>query len=387
MVAMVPDDWGPLWQPRHHVVSRLAERFPVIWMSPARGWREAARARFRAPAPDPVPVAGLEIDTSGWRFPKVYHPRWLGALLFRWRLRRAAARLRRRGCHHVILYLWRPAWRLAIGAYPWSGVVYHVDDEYTFAPVGLDQDPEEVNPEEAALLREADLVCIHSDLLFTRKGPLARRAIRTPNGVDYDRFSAPAPEPDELARVPRPRLGYVGWLKAQIDWALLEELARRHPEWSWVLLGPIKPDPDLVAIIERIDRLPNVHLFPAQPARQLASWVQHLDVALLPYIPDGYTQYIYPMKLHEYLAAGRPVVATPLPALQRHRDILSLASGVEEWSEALREALRPGALHPDTVAHRQSVARAHDWDAIVETIADALRDLCPSEPPARRAPE
>jgi len=370
VVAMVPDEWGPLWQPRHHVVSRLTEWFPVVWMSPAPEWREAVRAGFRAPPPGNGLVPGLDIDQAGWHLPRIHHPRWAGEFMLRRRLGNAVARLRRRGCRSVVLYLWRPDFRRAAALYPWDAVVYHVDDEYSFSPVV--QAP---NPEEVALLTEADLVFIHSATLWDRKAPLARRAIRAPNGVDYRRFATPCPEPPELANVPRPRLGYVGWLKQQLDWPLLESLVVRHPEWSWVLLGPVKPDPGLVAIIDRIRRRPNVYLVDAKPAPDLAPYVQHLDVALLPYRRDGYTQYIYPMKLHEYLAAGLPVVGAPIPALERHRDVIWIADGVEDWSHALREALEPRARDPEAVARRRRVARDHDWDAIVALIADAVWHL------------
>lgn len=367
VVAMVPDEWGPLWQPRHHVVSRLAERFPVIWMSPAPEWREAARAGFRPPPLASMPAPGLEIDHAGWRLPRVHRPRWVGDLLLRRRLRRAALRLHRRGCRFLVLYLWRPSFRRAAALFPWDAVVYHVDDEYSFSPV--DQGPD---PEEVALLSEADLVVIHSQTLWDRKALHARKAIRAPNGVDYLRFATPCPEPPELANVPRPRLGYVGWLKQQLDWSLLEALAERHPEWSWVLLGPVKPDPELVAIIERIRRRPNVYLFGAKPAPDLAAYVQHLDVALLPYVRDGYTQNIYPMKLHEYLAAGCPVVGSPIRSLLPYRGVIGIANGVDGWSQALGEALDPRSRDPEVVARRREVARKHDWDSIVTEIGDAI---------------
>ena len=136
------------------------------------------------------------------------------------------------------------------------------------------------SPAEAAFLQRADVVFIHSEALWLKKAGLTRRARRAPNGVDYARFATPAEEPAELAAIPRPRIGYAGWLKDQIDWPLLEALVERHPEWSWVLVGPAKGTVETTAALARLATRPHVHLLGPKPAADLGRWIQHLDVGI-----------------------------------------------------------------------------------------------------------
>lgn len=370
VVAMVPDQWGHMWQPRHHVLSRLARRSPVVWLSPARGWREALRGGLRAPSPASTAPPGLEVDQLGWTLPVVHRPRFVGDLLLWLRLRLARRRLRRRGCRRYVLYLWRPAFARAADLLKWDAVIYHVDDEYTFDP-----SHEGMHPREMDLLERADLVVIHSDVLWERKARFTRRAVRAPNGVDFEQFARLVPEPPDLHPIPGPRIGYVGWIKEQLDWSLIEALVERHPEWQWVFVGGVKGDPDLQRTVAALERRSNFHLLGAKPSAELGAYMQHVDVAIMPYLLNLYTRNIYPMKLHEYLAAGRSVVTTPVPAACTHGDVIMLATTVDQWSTAIHDALSPAARTPEQVERRRAVARQHDWDTIVSTLSSAMRDV------------
>ena len=96
----------------------------------------------------------------------------------------------------------------------------------------------------------------------------------------------------------------------------------------------------------------------------------------MPYRDDSYTKYVYPLKLHEYLASGRPVVGTGILTLQALKGIISLVNTVNEWSTALAEALKPAANTDDRRKERQAIARQHDWGVIIAqmslTIAERL---------------
>jgi glycosyltransferase involved in cell wall biosynthesis len=120
--------------------------------------------------------------------------------------------------------------------------------------------------------------------------------------------------------------------------------------------------------------MPNVHLLGPKPVSALPAYVQHLDVCLLCYGMDDYTKYIYPMKLHEYLATGRPVVGMPIRSLQRFDDVIALARTPAEWSAAIAAALEPEARSPGRIAARRAVAQEHDWEHIVREISCTMAD-------------
>jgi hypothetical protein len=92
----------------------------------------------------------------------------------------------------------------------------------------------------------------------------------------------------------------------------------------------------------------------------------------MPYRRDDYTKYIYPLKLHEYLASGRPVVGTPLPSIEAFDGAVILANSSEEWSRAITRGLSPAENTPARCEARRHTASLHDWDLLVERIAATI---------------
>jgi glycosyltransferase involved in cell wall biosynthesis len=110
----------------------------------------------------------------------------------------------------------------------------------------------------------------------------------------------------------------------------------------------------------------------AKTTDALGAYVQHFDVCLMPYRQNDYTKYIYPLKLHEYLASGRPVVSSPIRTVEDFREVLCLASSPAEWSRMIERALSDQENTPARRAERQKIAQAHDWDLLVEHIAATM---------------
>jgi len=393
VLALVPERFDVPWMSRHQILTRLCRYFPVVWSSPAPDWREALRggapARNAASLPPP---SGLEVrEPEAW-LPRFHRPAWLERTTDRARLRRARRALVRRGARKVVLYVWRPDFARALDRVDYDLCLYHVVDEYSFS-----DRPGPIPDDERRLLERADLVIIHSPGLLERKGGINPNTRLLPNGVDFAAVSSPHPEPSDLAGIPRPRIGYCGWLKNQLDWDLLAKLAARHSEWSFVFVGGVAPHPELTAILEDLGRRPNVHLLGARRSDELMRYPAHFDVCMLPYRITAYTDCIYPLKLHEYLASGRPVVGTPIRTLREFADLVELAMGPEEWSAALSRALESDDDGGRGAEQRVSVARRHDWDCIAyhvaRTIAGGLGpdavarlDAIPVPPEWREAP-
>jgi glycosyltransferase involved in cell wall biosynthesis len=383
LIALVPDRWDGIWGTRHQVIGRLARRFDVVWVQPARGWREywlgGGAAEMPMQAGVPVPSRLQVYDPGRW-LPEVYSPPALGDWIRMRRVHRARQLLQRRGCTSIALYLWRPQFSWALRAFRPDFVCYHVDDEYRFSFERLPDDPEEV-----ALIRAADQVIVTSPQLFERKGNFNTQTIQVPNGVDYAKFSAATNEPADLASIPRPRFGYVGVVQIQLDLELLYRVATRRPQWSFVLVGPRGFLGGKAQTLERLAILPNVHLLGNRPLRELPAYMQHMDVSMMCYAVNDYTNCIYPLKLHEYLAAGRPVVSTPIRSVLSFGGTVRLAVSDEEWDRALEEGLSPAANAPAAVAARRAVAAAHGWDLLVERIAARFQSGTAHEPEAQGA--
>jgi hypothetical protein len=368
-VALVPDCWDDYWQPRHHLLSRLGSYFNVIWVNPAREWRVAIR-NLRATGrrnSATISVGPLIVYEPEFWLPRLYRPGNLANLLFRSRLKRALRILDDRGTKTRILYIWRPEFAQALNTFPFDLTCYHLDDEYSFSMVDTPLDNNE-----RSLLESVDQVFVGSPGLMEKKGHINPHTTAVPNGVDYLAYARQLSEPPDLARIPHPRIGYTGWMKKQLDWALIGDLARRNSQWSFVLVGGVSPHAEVGCAIEELTHLPNVHFLGAKSTQDLAHYPQHFDVCIMPYQQNDYTRYIYPMKLHEYLATGRPTVGTRIRSLESFADVVYLASNRESWDDALRQALSPSANNAERELARRSVAFEHDWENLAAKVAVTL---------------
>lgn len=371
VVALVPDRWRGIWMPRHQVLHRLGRHFEVVWVEAARPWREYWGLRRRGEeviqnvAPD---YPGCTVYDSGRWLPEVYRPHWLRNLIRRTRVKVALRMLRMKGCSQIVLYVWRPEFAWALEAFRADLTCYHIDDEYAFSTAEQQNDPAEIE-----LIRRVDTVFIHSRRLQQKKGGINRNSHYMPNGVDYRAYSAETREPADLASIPRPRMGYVGVVKTQLDLELLCNLAERRPQWSFVLVGPKGFLGEKAPQLERLSRFANVYLLGNRPIQQLPAYVQAMDVCMMCYELTDYTNFIYPLKLHEYLASGRPVVTTPIDTVIPFGEVVRLARTPAEWEQALADGLAPEANTPEAVAARRACAAAHDWDLLVDQIAAQMR--------------
>lgn len=391
VIALVPDAWEDFWQTRHHVVSRLSQYFQVMWVYPDEtsgglvkngvGASNGATNGTNGKAPirsngsgaaqrtAASPGSGFLVYRPNFWLRRLYRFPKLDSLLMQQRTKRARRILARRGCRKIILYIWRPSLVPAVESVPFDLSCYHIDDDYSFSDVELP-----LNEIESKLIRESDQVYLHSLGLLEKKGSINPHTTFVPNGVDFQSYSQKLPEPPDLAVIPRPRIGYTGFIKKHLDWRILSQLSLDHPEWSFVLVGPQSPHDDIKKTLEEMSKRPNVYFLGPKPTRILCAYPQHFDVCIMPYQANDYTKYVYPLKLHEYLASGSPTVGTRIRTLSEFSDVVALASTPAEWSAAIAEALRSEANLPERRAARQEVARQFDWERLVLTIASGMAE-------------
>ena len=157
----------------------------------------------------------------------------------------------------------------------------------------------------------------------------------------------------------------------KLDLALLETVARARPAWTFALVGPVGPG-DPSTDVSALQALPNVHLLGPRPYEELPAVLRAADAGLVPYAINPLTRSIFPMKVYEYLAAGLPVVSTPLPALDAVGDVAT-AGDPPGIVAALERALAGDT--EDARRERSQRARGHSWDARLDEIASYLSRL------------
>jgi hypothetical protein len=324
--------------------------------------------KARADASDESAMPDFKVYRHGAWLPKLFKPHCLARWTDKLRVRQAKQMLLDRGCETVVLYLWRPTFTSALDMISHDLSCYHIDDEYSFSTV-----ERPIDKDEAELLKRVGQVFIHSPALWEKKSRMNPHSLFVPNGVDYAQFAETRVEPDDLKQISHPRMGYIGVIQSTVNWALMEHLVMRHREWSFVFIGPRGfLEPEDQAHVNQLGRFPNAHFLGGKPVQALGAYAQHMSVCMMPYKLNSYTKFIYPLKLHEYLASGRPAVGSPIRSLQDYGHVLTLATTYEEWSQALKISLDQARSHPSLVEQRRAVARSHDWSVLVQRIAGAI---------------
>ena len=220
------------------------------------------------------------------------------------------------------------------------------------------------------LLRRYDeRMCLRADVIFsTSRGQWEKRrklnpnTYFIPNGVDFELFNR-ALDPataiaTDIAGIKKPIIGYAGWLGYQIDPALLVRVANAYPHCSLVLVGPDSLPPSDAS--EQLHNMPNVHFLGQKELNHLPGYLKAFDVALIPYKVGGHVLTVYPLKLHEYLASGRAIVATALPELRAFSETVRVAEEDDDFIAQIGQALEDNS--PQAVAARVAVARENTWD-------------------------
>lgn len=211
--------------------------------------------------------------------------------------------------------------------------------------------------QEDALTRGSDLVLTTSHFLQRQMIELNPRCVLIPNGTDYEHFRfPPLGNPPEMRGVQEPVIGYYGAIADWFDTDLLRELALARPEWRFVLIGST-----LYADLAPLEALPNVSLLGEKPYDVLPQYLHTFDVAIIPFKKTPLTEATNPVKLFEYLSAGKPVVATDLDELRHYADYVHLADTPETWLAALEIALEDTSLM--RIQARQEFARQNTWAA------------------------
>ena len=200
--------------------------------------------------------------------------------------------------------------------------------------------PPELKKREQELFQKADLVFTGGHTLYEAKREQHPDAHPFPSSIDKAHFGqarGPMAEPADQAGIAHPRIGFFGVVDERLDIELLRELAKNHPEWQFVIIGPVvKIDP------ATLPRTPNVHYLGGKDYKELPAYLKGWDVATLLFADNESTKFISPTKTPEYLAAGNPVVSTPIRDVVRPYGDLKLvhiADNAADFGAAIAKAL------------------------------------------------
>ena len=217
------------------------------------------------------------------------------------------------------------------------------------------------------MVKEADIVFVVSEKLLERAKKINHNSCQMRDGTVPELFvNSDKGPPDEIKTIPHPILGYAGTVFTRLDLDLIAELSIKFPQCSIVLIGNILLSPEKIIKI----RQKNIFLLGGKKYEELPDFMMHFDVCILPYIYE-LSLMIFPTKIYDYLATGKPIVSTYLPELEDFSNCVKLARTREEFIGLINGALNENDA--DLRKRRIEMAKKNSWFARTDEIMGMIR--------------
>jgi glycosyltransferase involved in cell wall biosynthesis len=369
------NDWDGDPLSKKHIALRLAKKNRVLWVNSTGNRNPTASVRdFRRV------IKKLRQYCRGCRCVEnniyVFSPlvipfhgsraaRWMNRWILTWGLRRACRKL---GFHKTITWSFVPSSGDVAGTLGEQFVIYHCVDEYSQF-TGTDKTA--ILDMERRLIEKSNLVIVSSSRLYETKSRYNPNTFLVTHGVDVAHFrNACLPTtaaPEDCLDLRHPVIGFFGLIADWVDLEIIRYLAASRPEWSFLLIGEVHTD------ISALRKMPNVHLLGRRSYQSLPAYCKVFDVAVLPFVVNELTLAANPLKVREYLAAGLPVVATPLPEVVKVGGLLRTARTQAEFLHRIEAFLNEGRRGPNIEVSR--LMEPESWDEKVEELSRIIADV------------
>lgn len=272
---------------------------------------------------------------------------------------------RRLGIRQPLVFASVPSFAEVILRLPHDGLLYYYSDKYdAYRDLTARQ---EISRRDGLLFDAADAVFCVSREIHAALQDRRQHVHYLPHAVDVPHFQRvlqdPGPEPDDLAPIAHPRIGYFGSLGRSIDAGLILHAARALPTHQFVLVGKVLAD------FGELARLPNVHFLGVKPYAEIPWYGKGFDVAFMLFLPSEWIYHCSPLKTREYLSLGLPVISCPIREIEHElADVVSTVATGDEFVAAIEQELATDS--PARRRQRIERAVAESWDARVQQMAE-----------------
>lgn len=357
-------DWHFRIQRPQHVARELARRgHRVFYLTVApRGGAAAPGFRLLEMPEHGVFICELQVrdtekfDLYGGRISTDSIAEIRSALESLWRSQRVG---------ESISIVQHPSWSGVVQCIPGNFVVYDCMDYHA----GFTTHTRAVGRHERVLLESSDLVVVTSEWLRKLHAEHDPTMIR--NAAEVEWF-LPLSETVRDRTGENPVVGYVGTISEWFDLRLIIQSARKFKDWKFVLVGSTAG-----CDTSEAERLPNIVFEGERPYSEVGAYLRAFDVCVIPFKLTELIKATNPVKVYEYLAAGKPVVSVQLPELEGMKEFIHLAHDQEDWNEKLQIAMDE-SVDPAMVAKRSQWAREHSWARRVDKLEAAIFEKLPS---------
>lgn len=382
IVAFGGTAWNSEWMNRQHLLSRLAARgYPIAYSNGIAHYTEYSSLPFwpRLEWQDQVLLA-----RRGYFPPASVRLTWPKRLALRMHCRAVLKALGEPRSERVIGMCFDPKLLDCVDVLAPGRRIFHIYDSYhkMHGHVG---DFEQVRRRIIAY----DLVTASSAQMYEEvTGRVPRPECIVANGVDFSCFDtanlAPSPTADTIRALPGARIGYIGSINTKIDFALINWLSERFSDDSFVLVGPtryavLERESGALAAYKQLLTRPNVHIFPAVSRHEIPAILAAMHINCIFFRVDraDWVPAVYPIKLNEYLASGKPVISCDLRVVRENfSEVVTTCVTREQWADAIEHWRRENG-DGQAVAARRAVACANDWERRVDQLETLIANIDP----------
>lgn len=383
IIAFAPHPWDEhQWMNRQHLLSRLGERgWPVIYNTGALSlWQRNTSTWQASPTTDKfISMDNVQIHLGGKLLPR-WPSHGLLEKLSIWNYSRLINKFA--GIHNrkSISLLFHPSFLPYAQSLKSEFLAMHVYDVYS----GMPNWNRDLENKLSYIVDKANLITAATESMaesLPGKGPKKTKILH--NGVDptpfmkNEEYSCPA----DLAEIPYPRIANLGTINLKMDMLTIAKIAMEKPAWNWVFVGRLEEaelntDSEAKEGLALCKQLSNVHFLGEKSRLDIPAYAHNVDVNTVCYRirPDDWVISGYPLKLNEYLAVGKPVVASPQTAICKYfSDVVDIAYNYDNWLTALEHAISQGGV--STPERRKEVAMSNTWDKRVDLLEKWLFEM------------
>ncbi len=376
IVCLSTSNWHPYPTRKHQVMQRLYDCEilyfdpPITLIAPLKD--PTLKGRLTAYKGEGEQVTeSIKVYATPPVLPFGSKYRWINRINQRILASYVKKRMAENNMDSPVLWAYTPSSCDIVEHVPHTYAVYDCVDRHSGYKGMLD--PDVVDKMEEDLARQCDTVFCTADGLYDTLSQYNNKTYMIPNGANYELFSqaqrTDLTVPADIADIKTPIVGFVGMLQECIDYDMIIALAKARPDVTVVFVGKPLPGVD----ISPLEALSNVRLCGLKPQPELPKYLARFDVCINPFQAGRLSRDVSPLKFYEYLATGKPIVASPEPVqVLSYEDVVYIARDNDEFVRLCGKALEEN--DPQKVEKRLKYAKACSWDARVDEISQILYD-------------
>lgn len=374
-VVLAPNRWDEVWMNRQHLFSIIGTVHNVIYSNaPFYYWDKNLPRFMSAPFLGRTArvnnVCNIEFPKFLLRIPKLsIFDRFIKRLFIR------SIKSKIKPNCRTVLYIFNPIYGEYIKDIPHDFIVYHPYDDFEHL-----YSDNIAKKGERVLLAKADIMFTTSKLLqrkYQQRFHDPDRVYFVPNGVDFDLFSKVNHDVVGFKKDDgRVKIGYTGSVNSKIDISLLYKIFDELRSCDFYITGSEgKVDGFQSEDMLHLKNLPNVYFLGNKKLEEVPSYMNAVDINIIPYRtdPGSFANAGYPLKLHEYLTVGKPIICTPIDSAFEFEGIISIKKGVTEWVTEINRIVNcDDTLSISSVEQRKKIAKENTWKKRAESILDTI---------------